>query len=141
VIHKAEHNTIGDNDRFIVTNLEGEAAALYAEVYCARGDMENRIKEQQLDLFADRTSSHAFATNQLRLLLSGFAYVLMERLRALVLAGTAFAAAQCQTIRLKLLKIGAVVVRNTRSLRVSLSSSYPHIDAFNLIAQRIAMLT
>jgi len=141
VIHKAEHNAQGDNDRFIVTNLDGDAKALYAEVYCARGDMENRIKEQQLDLFADRTSSHAFATNQLRLLLSGFAYVLMERLRALVLAGTAFAAAQCQTIRLKLLKIGAVVVRNTRSLRVSLSSSYPHMDAFNLIAQRIAMLT
>ena len=116
-------------------------SALYAGVYCARGDMENRIKEQQLDLFADRTSSHTFAANQLRLLLSGFAYVLMERLRALALAGTAFASAQCRTIRLKLLKIGAVVTRNTRSLRVSLSSSYPYVEAFSLIAGRVAVLT
>ena len=141
VIHKAEHNAMGGNDRFIVTSLEGEAGALYADVYCARGDMENRIKEQQLDLFADRTSSRAFAANQLRLLLSAFAYVLMERLRALALAETAFASAQCRTIRLKLLKIGAVVTRNTRSLRVSLSSSYPYVEAFSLIAGRVAMLT
>jgi hypothetical protein len=141
VIHKAEHNALGENNRYVVTNLKGGAKRLYEDVYCARGDMENRIKEQQLYLFADRTSSPSFATNQLRLLLSAFAYVLMERLRSLALRGTEFASAQCHTIRLGLLRVAAVVRRNTRSLHVSLSSSYPHAEAFSLIARRIAMMT
>jgi len=141
VIHKAEHNALGENNRYVVTNLAGNARHLYEDVYCARGDMENRIKEQQLHLFADRTSSPSFAVNQLRLLLSAFAYVLMERLRSLTLRGTAFARAQCDTMRLKLLKVAAVIRRNTRSLHVSLNSSYPHAGAFSLAARRIAMIT
>lgn len=141
IIHKSEHNGIGDNDRYVVTNItEGGAKYLYEKVYCARGDMENRIKEQQLYLFADRTSSHAFITNQFRLLLSAYAYVLMESLRSLALQGTEFAKAQCNTIRLKLIKIGAVVRRNTRSLYISLSSSYPHVETFTKIVNRIVML-
>ena len=86
--------------------------------FIARGEMENRIKEQQLGLFADRTSCHGWWANQFRLLLSSCAYVLMERLRALALAGTELARAQVGTIRLKLLKIGAVVLRNTRKVRL-----------------------
>jgi hypothetical protein len=140
VIHKAEHNALGDNNRYVVTNLEGGAEGLYKDVYCARGDMENRIKEQQLDLFADRTSAHLFAANQLRLLLSAFAYVLMERLRTLALHGTEFARAQCGTIRLKLLKVAAVIRRNTRNLFVSLSSSYPCAEVFTEIARRVILL-
>jgi hypothetical protein len=140
VIHKAEYNETGDNNRYIVTNLPDKSRHLYEDIYCARGDMENRIKEQQLDLFADRTSSHTFATNQFRLLLSVFAYVIMQRMRALVLTGTQFARAQCQTIRLELIKIGAVIRRNTRRLYVNLSSAYPHIETFTLIINRIVML-
>ena len=140
VIHKAEHNTLGENNRYVVTNLEGGAEGLYKDVYCARGDMENRIKEQQLDLFAERASAHLFAANQLRLLLSAFAYVLMERLRSLALCGTVFARAQCGTLRLHLLKVAAVIRRNTRSLHVSLCSSYPYAAAFTEIARRVILL-
>ena len=104
VIVKAEHTDQGRNPRFVVTNLTGDAQALYDEVYCARGEMENRIKEQQLGLFADRTSCHGWWANQWRLLLSGLAYTLMETLRRIGLAGTELARAQCSTIRLKLLK-------------------------------------
>lgn len=130
VLVKAEHTDKGSNPRFVVTNLEGEAQKLYDEVYCARGEMENRIKEQQLGLFADRTSCHGWWANQFRLLLSSCAYVLMERLRALGLAGTELARAQVSTIRLKLLKIGAVVLRNTRRVRLLLSSNYPYQAIF-----------
>jgi len=137
VLVKAEHTDKGSNPRFVVTNLEGEAQKLYDEVYCARGEMENRIKEQQLGLFADRTSCHGWWANQFRLLLSSCAYVLMERLRALALAGTELARAQVGTIRLKLLKIGAVVLRNTRKVRLLLSSSYPYQAIF---AQVVAAL-
>ncbi len=97
VIVKAEHTAKGSNPRFLVTNLTGTAPARYDEVYCARGEMENRSKEQPLGLLADRTSCHGWRANQFRLLLSSFACVLLERLRALGLAGT---------IRLQLLKIG-----------------------------------
>ena len=110
VIGKAEQLPAGENPRFIVTSLgksEGDARTLYEDVYCARGDMENRIKEQQLALFADRTSAATMRANQLRLWLSSVAYVLVSALRRLGLAGTAWAGAQCDTIRLKLLKIGA----------------------------------
>lgn len=108
-----------------MTNLEGQAQALYEEIYCARGEMENRIKEQQLGLFSDRTSCHAWWANQFRLLLSSLAYVLLEALRRLGLSGTELARAQVGTIRLRLLKIGAVITRNTRRVRLWLSSSFP----------------
>lgn len=133
VLVKAEHTDQGSNPRFVVTNLEGEAQKLYDEVYCARGEMENRIKEQQLGLFADRTSCHGWWANQFRLLLSSCAYVLLERMRALGLAGTELARAQVSTIRLKLLKIGAVVLRNTRTVRLLLSSSYPYQAIFRQV--------
>src|SRR5208282_3261585 len=133
VLVKAEHTDKGSNPRFVVTNLAGDAQKLYDEVYCARGEMENRIKEQQLGLFADRTSCHGWWANQFRLLLSSCAYVLMERLRTLALAGTELARAQVSTIRLKLLKIGAVVLRNTRKVRLLLSSSYPYQAIFHRV--------
>jgi hypothetical protein len=98
-IVKAEHTAKGSKPRCLVTNLIGPAQELYDAVYCARGEMENRIKEQQLGLFADRTSCHGWWANQFRLLLSSFAYVLLERLRALGLAGTELARAQAGTIR------------------------------------------
>ena len=91
VIAKAEHSGQGRNPRFVVTSLQGDAQALYDEVYCARGEMENRIKEQQLGLFADRTSCHGWWANQLRLLLSAAAYVLMETIRRVGLHGTELA--------------------------------------------------
>ena len=100
--------------------------------------MENRIKECQLGLFADRTSCHLWWPNQFRLLLASLAYVLMERLRAIGLAGTELARAQVGTIRLRLLKIGAVIVRNTRRVRFFLASAFPHRDAFQTAAQRFA---
>lgn len=130
VIGKAEHTAKGANPRFVLTNLEGGGQHLYDKVYCARGEMENRIKEQQLDLFADRTSCHAWWANQFRLLLSSCAYVLIETIRRLGLAGTAMARAQCGTIRLRLLKIGAVVLRNTRRVQLLWSSSHPCQDIF-----------
>jgi hypothetical protein len=135
VIVKAEHTDKGSNPRFVVTNLTESAPALYDTGYCARGEMENRIKEQQLGLFADRTSCHRWWANQFRLLLSSSAYVLLESLRRLALAGTELARAQVGTIRLKLLKIGAVVLRNTRRVRLLLSSSYPYQTIFAQVAK------
>jgi hypothetical protein len=137
VIHKAEHNSQGDNPRFIVTNLSGEPQALYDEVYCVRGEMENRIKEQQLGLFAGRTSCHKFIANQFRLLLSGFAYVLIETLRRTALAGTELAKAQATTIRGKLLKIGAQVIVSVRRIVLRLSSAYPLAELFTQTARRL----
>jgi hypothetical protein len=130
VIAKAEHGEQGSNPRYVITSLRGDARDLYERIYCARGDMENRIKEQQLGLFADRTSCHRWWPNQLRLLLSTLAYVLMEGLRRLALQGTEWARRQATTLRCSLLKIGAVVVRNTRRVIVHLSSAYPHRDVF-----------
>ena len=137
IVVKAECSINGTNTRFIVTNLTGTAKELYEKVYCARGDMENRIKEQQLDLFADRTSCTAWWANQFRLLLSSCAYVLVSALRRSFLKGTELAKAQCGTIRLKLLKIGAVVIRNTRKVKFFLSSSYPYQDLFTKIAHKL----
>jgi hypothetical protein len=125
VIVKAEHTDKGSNPRFVVTNLPGESQAIYDEIYCARGEMENRIKEQQLGLFADRTSCHDWWANQFRLLLSSCAYVLMEALRRVGLKGTELARAQAGTIRLKLLKIGTVILRNSRRIRFLFSRAYP----------------
>jgi hypothetical protein len=138
VIVKAEHTDKGHNPRFVVTNLDGDSATLYDQLYCARGEMENRIKEQQLGLFADRTSCHGWWANQWRLLLSGLAYTLLEALRRLGLVGTELARAQCGTIRLKLLKIGAVLVRNTRRVRFLLAASYPHQELFATVVARLA---
>ena len=137
VVVKAEHGTLGPNPRYVVTNLKGASRELY-EHYCQRGDMENRIKEQQLDLFSDRTSAHKWWTNQFRMLLSAYAYVLMHTIRRLGLQGTELARAQCNTIRLKLLKIGAVITRNTRRVRLHLATACPHQDLFWLVAERLA---
>ena len=137
VIAKIEHTDQGANPRFIVTNLKGPSQSIYDGTYCARGEMENRIKEQQLGLFADRTSSHYWWANQFRLLLASLAYVLMEGIRRLALKGTKLARAQVTTIRLKLLKIGAVILRNTRRVRFLLSSAYPHQQLFLKVAARL----
>ena len=134
VIAKAEHLDKGANPRFVVTSLPAEQMAaqeLYEKGYCARGDCpENRIKEQQLDLFADRTSTGKMWSNQLRLYFSSIAYVLMQTLRRLVLVGTDLEKAQCGTIRLKLLKIGAQVRVTVRKIWIALSGGYPHAALF-----------
>ena len=137
VIARLEHGPKGANPRFVVTNLKGGGAALYDRLYCARGEMENRIKEQQLQLFADRTSCHRWWPNQFRLLLASLAYTLMAAIRRLGLAGTEMARAQCATIRLKLLKVGAVITRNTRRIRFHLSSACPDQELFRLVAARL----
>ena len=137
VIVKAEHSARGSNPRFVVTNLTGNAQRIYDRIYCARGEMENRIKEQQLGLFADRTSCHTWWANQFRLLLSSLAYTLLETIRRVALHGTALARAQCGTLRLKLLRIGAIVLRNTRRIRLLLSSAYPNRELFCLVAARL----
>lgn len=138
MIAKAEHNAQGPNPRFVTTNLRDAPQALYERMYCARGDMENRIKECQLGLFADRTSCHLWWPNQFRLLLASLAYVLMERLRTVGLAGTDLARAQVWTLRCRLLKVGAVIVRNTRRIRFFLASAFPQQAAFYLAVQRFA---
>ena len=125
VIARIEHGDKGENPRFIVTSLAGDGQALYEQTYCGRGEVENRIKEQQLGLFADRTSCHDFVANQFRLLLSSLAYVLIETLRRTALAGTELARAQATTIRLKLLKIGALVQRSVRRIVIHFSESFP----------------
>ena len=102
--------------------------------------MENRIKEQQLDMFADRTSCHVWWANQFWMLLSGLAYILMERLRSLFLKNTGLAHAYVETIRLKLLKIGAVVLQNTRRIRFLCVSAYPHQALFQMVAARLARI-
>jgi hypothetical protein len=135
VIARIEHGPKGSNPRYVVTNLAGEPRALYENLYCARGEMENRIKEQQLDLFADRTSCHKWWPNQFRLLLASLAYTLIEAIRRLGLAGTEMARARARTIRLRLLKIGAVVTRNTRRVRLHLSTACPDQDLFALVVR------
>jgi hypothetical protein len=133
VVAKAEYLPKGPNPRFVVTSLtlqEREARPLYEEDYCGRGDMENRIKEQQLWLFADRTSTELLRSNQLRLYFSSVAYLLLEALRRLGLGGTQLARAQCGTLRLALLKIGALVRVTVRRVWVSLASACPWREVF-----------
>lgn len=142
VIGKAEITGDKDNPRFIVTDLTGEepwvkdlpalagGRDLYEKFYCSRGDMENRIKEQQLDLFADRTSTAPFASNQLRLWFSTFAYLLLARLRATALQGTVLAKATVGTIRLRLLKVGALVTVSVRRVYIRLASAFPLQEVF-----------
>lgn len=137
IIVKAEHSELGTNPRFVVTNLDAMPEYVYDKIYCARGEMENRVKEQQLGLFADRTSCHKWWANQFRLLLSSLAYMLIEGIRRLALTNTELAKAQASTIRLKLLKIGAVVTRNTRRIRFSLASGYPYQDIFWQVVKRL----
>jgi Transposase DDE domain group 1 len=144
VIAKAEHLPKGANPRFVVTSLSAqrrEARALYEEDYCGRGEMENRIKEQQLHLFADRTSCRTMRANQIRLFFSSVAYVLLEALRRLGLSGTEMAGAQCQTIRVKLLEIGALVRVTVRKVWVSLASSCPYASLFRRVHERLSGLS
>ena len=120
VVVKVEHPDLGANTRFVVTSLEmaDDPKGLHDGMYCQRGEMENRIKDQQLGLFADRASSSEFNANQHRLLLSGLAYALLEGMRRMALSATDLARASPQTIRLTLLKVGAVVMSNTRRVRL-----------------------
>ncbi len=137
VIVKAEHLRQGANTRFIVTNLPGDPQGLYDDLYCQRGEMENRIKEQQLDLFADRTSCHDFLANQFRLLLSAAAYVLLDTLRRIGLQHTELENAQVGTIRLKLLKIGARIKTSVRRIVLHLATGYPLQNLFRQIVVRL----
>jgi DDE family transposase len=137
VIVKAEHTAQGANPRFVVVNVPGDPQELYDQVYCQRGEMENRIKEQQLGLFADRTSCQAFLANQFRLLLSSAAYVLMNALRREALSGTELARAQVGTLRLKLLKVAARVVVSVRRVVFHLASSYPYQELFRAVFARV----
>ena len=140
VMGKAEYLSKGDNPRFVVTNLSpGKASArrLYQTLYCARGDMENRIKEQQLDLFADRTNTHTMRANQLRLHFSSFAYVLMQALRRLGTTGTELARAQCSTLRLKLFKVGARIRITARRVWLSFSQAYPYAATFTHVLENV----
>jgi len=133
VVAKAEHLPDGANPRFVVTTIEKAetgARALYEDLYCARGNMENRIKEQQMGLFSDRTSSHTLRANQLRLWFSGFAYVLLHELRRIGLKNTELKSAQAWTIREKLFKIGAVVTISFRRIRLAMASAYPWRETF-----------
>lgn len=136
MIAKAEHSVKGENPRFLVTNLAGAPKTLYEDVYCARGEMENRIKEQQLGLFADRTSCHIWWANQFRLLLASLGHLLLDTFRHLGLAGTELARAQCFTLRVKFLKIGGVILRNTRRIRFLLPDANPWQALFWRIAER-----
>jgi hypothetical protein len=137
VIVKAEHLQQGANTRFVVTNLPGQPQELYDDVYCRRGEAENRIKEQQLGLFADRTSCHDFVANQFRVLLSAAAYILMDTLRREALADTELANAQVDTIRLKLLKIGARIVCSVRRVVLHLAGGYPLKELFACVLARL----
>ncbi len=136
VVGKAEYLAKGENPRFVVTSLTAEQAAaqqLYETIYCARGEMENRIKEQQLGLFADRTSTAEFRSNQIRLYFSSIGYCVLEALRRLGLAGTKMARAQCTTIRLRLLKIGARIRITARKVWISLATGYAWAGVFEQV--------
>ena len=141
VITRLEYGSQGTNPRFIVTNLPGDAIQLYDQLYCQRGEAENRIKEAQLDLFGKRASCSRFSANQLRLLLAALAYTLMQRLRALALQATELERASAATIRVRLLKIGAAILRNTRRVRVMLASHHPLRELFATAAARLAALS
>jgi hypothetical protein len=143
IVGKAEYLAKGENPRFIVTSMASEEKAareLYEDFYCARGDMENRIKEQQLGLFADRTSTSWMRSNQLRLYFSSFAYILMHALRRLGLEGTELAKAQCDTIRLKLFKIGGQIRVSVRKIWLSFSEGYPYLSLFQQVLARLQLI-
>lgn len=138
VVARLEFGSQGRNPRFVVTNLTLPAQALYDELYCLRGEAENRIKEVQLDLFGTRASCHAFLANGFRLMLAALAYTLMQRLRTIALTGTELANAQAATIRVKLLKIGAAIVCNSRRIRILLASHHPERELFLTAARALA---
>lgn len=138
IITRLEFGSQGNNPRFIVTNLDLPAEVLYDRIYCQRGEAENRIKEAQLDLFGTRASCHKFHANWLRLMIAALAYTLMERLRSIALAGTELARATSATIRSKLLKIGASIIRNTRRVRIMLASHHPLRQVFLTAARALA---
>jgi hypothetical protein len=152
VMGKAEVSVLGDNPRFLATNLPvkgfpGEAdhgrflpTRLHEEVYCARGEMENLLKQETLDLQADRMSAHYLASNQLRLWLATLAYLLMERLRALGLAGTDLASATAGSVRLKLLKVAAQVRVSVRRVYGQLNTASPWQELFRLCHRRLLAL-
>ena len=140
VVAKAEYLDNKENPRFVVTSLRSEQwppQRLYEQLYCARGEMENRIKEQQLYLFADRTSSATMRANQLRLWFSSLAYMILNELRSVGLRGTKMAEATCQSIRLKLLKIGAHVKISVRRVVFSMASGYPDQDLFQSVLSNL----
>ena len=140
VVGKAEHLKKGANPRFVVTSLSSEAfdaKTLYEQEYCARGEMENRIKEQQLMMFADRTSCETFRANQVRLYMSTVAYIVMRAMREFGLQGTEMAQAQCSTIRVKLLKLGAVIRVTVRRVVLSLSEAFAFRDVFMKVWQNL----
>jgi Transposase DDE domain group 1 len=140
VVAKAEWTQGEGNPRFVVTSLKPKATGarhLYEQVYCARGDMENRIKECQTDLFADRTSTGTMRANQLRLWFASMAYVLMCALRRIGLPHTQFAEATCGTIRLKLLKIGALVRVSVRRIKFAMASGCPWQREWALVHARL----
>ena len=140
VVAKAEHLPKGKNPRFVVTSLTREAVEaqeLYEKIYCARGDMENRIKECQLDLFADRTSAASLRANQLRLWFASLAYVLMTALRRIALQGTELAQATAGTIRLKLLKLGALATVSVRRVKIAIASACPLKGVFAKAHRRL----
>lgn len=137
VITRLEYGAQGTNPRFVVTNVQGQAQALYDQLYCQRGEAENRIKEAQLDLFGARASCQKFLANQFRLLLAALAYTLMQRLRALALQATELAQACAATIRVRLLKIGVALLRNTRRIRLMYATHHPLREVFALAAARL----
>jgi hypothetical protein len=140
VVAKAEWTGGGANPRFVVTSLsraEHRARHLYEKVYCARGEMENRIKECQLDLFADRTSAATMRANQLRLWFAAMAYVLLCALRRRALKHTQFAQATCGTIRLKLFKIAALVQVSVRRIKIAMASACPYQNEFAIAHARL----
>ena len=140
IIGKAEINRHETNQRFIATNIERyDPKHLYEKIYCMRGEMENRIKEQKLDLFSDRMSAHEWWANQFRILLSAFAYILINYIRQKFLKGTRFAKAQIGTIILKILKVGAIISANTRKIIFSLASGCPDQDIWNIIMNKMRL--
>lgn len=138
VVTRLEYGAQETNPRFVVTNLDVPAADLYDTLYCQRGEAENRIKEAQLDLFGTRASCHKFLANWLRLMFAALAYALMQRLREIALQGTELAHATTSTIRARLLKIGAAILRNTRRVRIMLASHHPLRATFFSAAQALA---
>ena len=142
VIGKAVHSDKGDNPRFVVTTLSRrhyKPRKLYEQIYCQRGEMENRLKEQQLDLFADRTSTHHLRSNQLHLYFTSFAYVLLQALRRIGLTGTTMAKAQAGTIRLKLLKLAGRITVSVRRVRLYLNNNHPYQTLFRQVWQRLLL--
>lgn len=138
IVTRLEFGSQGINPRFVVTNLDRPAEALYDDLYCQRGEAENRIKETQLDLFGTRASCQTFLANWLRVLFSALAYTLMQRLREIGLAATELATATAATLRVRLLKIGAAVMRNTRRIRILFASHHPMRDTFLIAARALA---